>query len=84
MLWGSRFIIPSTYRQVILGELHAEHSGISQTNAFEEATSGGMEWMLLSRVWRRNVQLVSQWRINQLWDHCTHGHGPHVYGRDPY
>ena len=48
MLWGSRFIIPSTYHQVILGELHAEHSGISQTSAFEEATSGGMELMQLS------------------------------------
>ena len=34
LLWGSRVVIPSTYHPVILEELHAEHSGISQTKAF--------------------------------------------------
>ena len=34
LLWGSRGVIPSTYHQVILEELHAEHSGFSQTKAF--------------------------------------------------
>ena len=50
-------VIPSTYHQVILEELHAEHSDISQTKAF---ASGGLEWMLLLRIWCRNALYVSQ------------------------
>ena len=34
LLWGSRVLIPSIYHQTVLDELHAEHSGISQTKAF--------------------------------------------------
>ena len=34
LLWVSRGVIPSIYHQVILEELHAEHSGISQTKPF--------------------------------------------------
>ena len=34
LLWGSRVLIPSIYHQTALDELHAEHSGISQTKAF--------------------------------------------------
>ena len=47
-------VIPSTYHQVILEELHAEPKRL------QEVTSGGLEWMLLSRILCRNVMYVSQ------------------------
>ena len=55
LLWGSRVVIPSTNHELILEELAS-----AKPKRLQEATSGGLEWMLLSRVWCRNVLYVSQ------------------------